>query len=119
MNDENFIYNRTSDGKIMSAGYAINSKILQSGMPAISTVKSKKGGGSLTSLAVPAGLFLLQQSIKSKTNALDNIKISEPEVIGDDLYDKLLALINPKKKSKGRTRKTKSQPKKRKTRKKL
>ena len=116
MNDENFIYNRTADGKIMSAGYAINSKILQSGMPAISTVKSKKGG-ALTSLAVPAGLFLLQQSIKSKTNALDNIKVSEPEVIGDDLYDKLLALINPKKKSKARKTRRVKNGSKRKTRK--
>ena len=104
MNQENFIYNTTKDGKIMSAGYAINSKILQGGMPAISTVKTQKGG-SIQSLAVPAGLFLLQQSIKSKTNALDNIKISEPEVIGDDLYDRLLSLVDTEKKVTKRTKK--------------
>jgi hypothetical protein len=120
MDEENFIYNTTKGGKITSGGYSINSKILQGGMPAISTVEMQKGGG-MQSLAVPAGLFLLQQSIKSKTNALDNVVVSEPEVIGDDLYDRLLSLVDPYEKKvvkkKRKTRRVKKNGNKRKTRK--
>ena len=74
----------------------------------------------METLAVPAGLFLLQQSISSKTNALDTIE-KEPEVIGEGLYDKLLELMEPKKKNKKKAkqgkRKTRSKNKKRSKRK--
>ena len=65
MDSENFIYHK-QNGQVMSAGYAINSKLLEGGIPALANYKIQKGG-SLESLAVPAGLFLLQQSITSKT----------------------------------------------------
>ena len=93
MDSENFIYHK-QNGQVMSAGYAINSKLLEGGIPALANYKIQKGG-SLESLAVPAGLFLLQQSITSKTNALETIE-KEPEVIGEGLYDKLLELMDPK-----------------------
>ena len=115
MDSENFIYHK-QNGQVMSAGYAINSKLLEGGIPALANYKIQKGG-SLESLAVPAGLFLLQQSISSKTNALDIIK-KEPEVISEGLYDKLLKLMEPKQKKKQKQkRKTRGKGKKRSKRK--
>ena len=113
MDSENFIYHK-QNGQVMSAGYAINSKLLEGGIPALANYKIQKGG-SLESLAVPAGLFLLQQSITSKTNALETIE-KEPEVIGEGLYDKLFELMDPKtpakKKKKKQKRKTRRKSKK-------
>ena len=100
----------------MSAGYSINNKLLEGGIPALVQYKNQKGGG-IESLAVPAGLFLLQQSISSKTNALDIIK-KEPEVISEGLYDKLLKLMEPKQKRKQKQkRNTRGKGKKRSKRK--
>ena len=100
----------------MSAGYSINNKLLEGGIPALVQYKNQNGGG-IESLAVPAGLFLLQQSISSKTNALDIIK-KEPEVISEGLYDKLLKLMEPKQKKKQKQkRKTRGKGKKRSKRK--
>ena len=113
MDAENFIYHKQG-GQVMSAGYSINNKLLEGGIPALVQYKNQNGGG-IESLAVPAGLFLLQQSITSKTNALETIE-KEPEVIGEGLYDKLLELMDPKtsakKKKKKQKRKTRRKSKK-------
>lgn len=118
MDADNFVYHKDG-GKVMAAGYSIDSKLLEGGIPAIANYQIQRGGGMET-LAVPAGLFLLQQSISSKTNALDTIE-KEPEVIGEGLYDKLLELMEPKKKNKKKAkqgkRKTRSKNKKRSKRK--
>ena len=113
MDAENFIYHKQG-GQVMSAGYSINNKLLEGGIPALVQYKNQNGGG-IESLAVPAGLFLLQQSISSKTNALDIIK-KEPEVISEGLYDKLLKLIEPKQR-KRQKRKTRGKGKRRSKRK--
>jgi hypothetical protein len=113
MDAENFIYHKQG-GQVMSAGYSINNKLLEGGIPALVQYKNQSGGG-IESLAVPAGLFLLQQSISSKTNALDIIK-KEPEVISEGVYDKLLKLMDPKQKKKQK-RKTRGKSKKRSKRK--
>ena len=115
MDADNFIYHKDG-GKVIAAGYSIDSKLLEGGIPAIANYKIQKGG-SIETLAVPAGLFLLQQSISSKTNALDIIK-KEPEVISEGLYDKLLKLMEPKQKKKQKQkRKTRGKGKKRSKRK--
>ena len=115
MDAENFIYHKQG-GRVMSAGYSINNKLLEGGIPALVQYKNQKGGG-IESLAVPAGLFLLQQSISSKTNALDIIE-KEPEVISEGLYDKLLKLMEPKQKRKQKQkRNTRGKGKKRSKRK--
>ena len=56
MNEENFVFIKEGD-KVTCGGYEIDNTLLKGGMPAIASVK--KGGGSLDTLAVPAGLFLL------------------------------------------------------------
>jgi hypothetical protein len=111
MDAENFVYHK-NNGKVMAAGYSINNRLLEGGIPAISNYKIQKGG-KLETLAVPAGLFLLQQSIHTKSNALEKIE-KESEVIGDSLYDKLLELMEPKKKKKAIQGKKKTRGKNRK-----
>ena len=64
MDAENFVYHK-SNGKVTAAGYTINNKLLEGGIPALSNYKVQKGG-NLETLAVPAGLFLLQQSINTR-----------------------------------------------------
>ena len=115
MDNNSFIYQKGSNGEILAGGYKINSKLMEGGRAAISNVKMQKRGG-LETLAVPAGLFLLQQSIASNTNALNIIR-KEPEVVGDKLYSKLLEMVHPKNQTKKRkTRKHIKKKQRRKTR---
>ena len=108
MNEENFVFMKNDDGKITCGGYEINSTLLQNSIPAIT--ETMRGGGSIDTLAVPAGLFLLQQHAKSNTKPFI-ISQETPKVVGDSLYDKLLGLMTdakPKKrKSVTRRRKKK------------
>lgn len=45
-------------------------------------------------LAVPAGLFFIQQAV-TKTPISDTIEIIKNDVIKDDLYDNLLKMVTP------------------------
>lgn len=80
MDIENFVYYQKG-GKVMSVGYEVDCKLLNK------------------DLSVPAGLFILNQSIQSNTKDMaqlfDNLD-DENKVIQDDLYDKLLGLMTPK-----------------------
>ena len=115
MNDENFVYYKGSNGKIMAGGYEIKSELLQGGAPAIKSIKSQKGGGNIQTLAVPAGLFLLQQSFDSNANTLPILE-KYPQIIEESLYSRLLDLVKPEKASKRKSRKLRKRKKKRKTR---
>lgn len=105
-----------SDGQVKSLGWNINSKLLQNDMP-IAAYNQSGGGANMAiqNLAVPAGLILLQNSIYSKTNPIDNI-LEEPKAIGEELYSKLLNLAGRKKRVSHDTRK-KRKKRKKKTRK--
>ena len=107
MNDDNFIF--INDGnKVTCGGYEIDNELINEKMPAIAGVK--RGGGSIETLAVPAGLFLLQQHVNSgaKPFIIANEKVKE---VNDDLYNKLLALMEienaPKKKKATRSKRGK------------
>ena len=115
MDNDNFVYYKNPDGTIRAGGYEIKNKLLEGGRPAVKNFKIQKGGG-IESLAVPAGLFLLQQSIATKSNALE-IMEKEPKVIGDELYTSLLSLMNTKKSSKRKTRRVGRKKRQRNTRK--
>ena len=105
-----------SNGQVKSLGWNINSKLLQNDMPIAAYNQSGGGANSaLQNLAVPAGLILLQNSIYSKTNPIDNI-LEEPKAIGEELYSKLLKLAGRKKRVSHDTRK-KRKKRKNKTRK--
>lgn len=117
MNEENFVFMKNGDGKITCGGYEIDSSLLQSNIPAIT--ETMRGGGGLDTLAVPAGLFLLQQHAKSNTKPFI-ISQDAPTVVGDSLYDKLLGLmsIDSKAKRKKSTRRRIRKKKRRSTRRK-
>ena len=85
-------------GKIMSGGFSINNMFLGGNQPALKTMNSIKfqEGGSISSifkdLAVPAGLFHLQQN---PTKHFLPSTFGSNEVVEDTLYDKLLKLMEP------------------------
>ena len=97
------VFHTADDNSIQSAGFGINSILLQQGVPPMQTLNSAKqtGGGVsslLNNLAVPAGLLCLQQIVGKSY-----IESHQNEVINEDLYSKLLKLV-------------KNEPTKRKTR---
>lgn len=109
MDIDNFVYYQKG-GKVMSLGYEVDCKMINK------------------DLSVPAGLFILNRSINSNTNNVnelfENID-SESDVIGDELYDNLLGLMDPSKKkrdekknkkNKKKTRRKKKTKSRRKTR---
>ena len=110
------IFNKT-DGKITSAGWRIDSDLLQNDFPLAAQHQVGGGSGAVQNLAVPAGLIILQNMIDSNTKSPLNDLLEEPRVIGEDLYDKLLNLAGRKKRTQHSTRKNRSKTK-RKTRKK-
>jgi hypothetical protein len=85
-------------GNIMSGGFSINNMFLSGNQPVLKTMNSSKfqEGGSISSifkdLAVPAGLFHLQQN---PTKHFLPSTFGSNEVIEDTLYDKLLKLMEP------------------------
>lgn len=111
------IFSNVGDDKII-AGYMIpntlNAVTTYNGM--YEENKPQCGGNvSLVSdlfkgLAVPAGLFLMQQSV-SKKPVTDGINIVKHNTIDTDLYDKLLDLVSVKDKKlfNNKTRKNKKQ----------
>jgi hypothetical protein len=93
---------------ITAAGYLIDSAMLQQGQPA--AVMHGGGAGSfieslkLGELAVPLGLFYLQDLAKKSSDSFntsvfdlyDEVDAESPDVklVEDSLYDKLLAMVN-------------------------
>jgi len=116
MDSNDMIFNKT-DGKITSAGWCINSDLLQNDFPLAAQYQVGGGSGAVQNLAVPAGLIILQNMIDSNTKSPLNDLLEEPRVIGEDLYDKLLNLAGRKKRTSHDTRKNRSK-RKNKTRKK-
>ena len=117
--DEDFCVYK-SGGAVKSLGWNINSSLLQNDMP-IAAYNTQTGGGinsTIQNLAIPAGLILLQNSIHSKTNPINNL-LEAPQVIGEELYDRLLMLAGRKNRVSHNTRKkgTKGPKRKNKTRK--
>jgi hypothetical protein len=115
MDNSEFVFTQSldEDGNktIISGGYKINSFFLQSDQPIMSTITNNdkiyediQDGGkkttSLEDLAVPAGLFYINQKVpkqKSNTNYENNHNI-----LPEDIYDKLLSLVTNNNKPKKR-----------------
>lgn len=94
------------DGGLYSGGYLINS-INQNESPMKTENDHPQQGGNVATLfkdlAVPSGLFLLQQNINTildlntgKENAIHKDNVDETS-IGDSLFDKLLKMAEYKK----------------------
>ena len=98
--------------EFVGGGYKIKSFFLEGGEPIIKTLNNRPifddiqdGGKSSTpfdNLAVPAGLFYINQ--KSKRNTSDK-NYRQHEMLPDDIFDKLFGLVEADKKNKRKTRK--------------
>lgn len=104
MDEKNFIYSKSPNGKYTSGGYIINSQLLNK----YPLNKVQKGGKSTKgskknepTRVVPAGLFLLKRALDSNTfdkliESQHDTETNDPDVISEDLYDKLLNLVEPR-----------------------
>jgi hypothetical protein len=115
---------RRGDGEMeyMSGGYKINSFFLKAGMPALTTFNNEEQkGGKVSSpfenLAVPAGLFYINQRIPKNADFKQDVHYKEHDTISDDMIDKLFGLVEANKKQKRKTRKHIIKQDKRKSRK--
>jgi hypothetical protein len=97
--EDDMVFNK-SDGKIHSAGFTVDSILMQKGEPALITRNSgsQTGGGNFSDLfkdlAVPAGLAQFtrkQLGGEAHDSKIQNTK--DPEPIGDDIYEKLLKMV--------------------------
>jgi hypothetical protein len=128
-----FVFNRIQkpDGttEIIGGGYIINSFFLQDDIPAMTTLNDQQQDGGkpagtakvsspFENLAVPAGLFYINQKIpKNNVSLEDEKQIKKHEMISDDIMDKLFGLVDADKKRKRKTRKNNGKLNKQKTRK--
>ena len=109
--DELLFYKK--DDNIMSGGYSINSIFLNDGISPMKTLNSlendQTGGKKVSSifdnLAVPAGLFLINQ--KSFTGISNLTTNKNSEMLPDNIFDEFMKMIEVDKKNKKGKRKTK------------
>jgi hypothetical protein len=108
MNVEDFVLMRQSGGdgsdEYISGGYKVNSFFLNGGMAPMMTMNTNMNmsenqeGGKVSSpfeyLAVPAGLYFINQKKPKKTQSESVLVPTKVEPIEDNLYDKLLDLMN-------------------------
>jgi len=119
---------KTGNAEIIGGGYKVNSFFLQNEMPVLFPTelsKSNQDGGKVSSpfdnLAVPAGIFYINQRVQKKdrdTNDINNY-YKKHETASDDMIDKLFGLVEADKKRKRKTRKHITKPHKRKTHKQI
>ena len=103
-----------ADNGFIGGGYKINSFFLNENIPIMTTFNkpntnenadTEQVSGFFENLAVPAGLFYINQRTKNKTN--DNVQYfyQQHETATDELFDKLFGLVEFDKKKKRKTRK--------------
>jgi len=119
MNSNEMIFRRDNNNNITSGGYKVQNIFKQLGLPSIhGSVFAQKGGGQkgggIENLAVPMGLFFLQQGLPKEIKC-DSKGGGE---VADDLYSKLLILAQDRKERKFKYSRKRKKKSKRKTRKK-
>ena len=111
--DELLFYKK--DDNIMSGGYSINSIFLNDGISPMKTLNSlendQTGGKKVSSifdnLAVPAGLFLINQNSFTGMSNLTTNKYKNSEMLPDNIFDEFMKMIEVDKRNKRGKRKTK------------
>ena len=114
--DSDFAFLQDSNGDITAGGYKLQTNLTEGGvMTNIKQHNNIQSGGAIKSalkdLAVPAGLFYLQQnlnnvnepyeSVQKKIKAAKKSKNSKKSkfqtdyVISENMFDKLLAMVDP------------------------
>ena len=114
-NDFVFMQRVGGDGKteFIGGGYKVNSFFLNSGESPMTTLNNNNQDGGKVStpfenLAVPAGIFYINQKIsKTNTNNKNYNKdhYQQHEMLSDDVLDKLLGLVEVDKRRKRKSRK--------------
>lgn len=105
LSEHEMIYNKEGD-KIMAGGYSVNSLLLNEGMSAMhsggtkTTYSHDKVSDRFKHLAVPAGLFYINDLMINKNTKPIYKNDSDSEVVNDELYEKLLKLAQDDNKNK-------------------
>jgi len=104
MDHNDFVFSKGGDGKIYGGGFCIDNILNKSGgSPLITLNNFQSGGGGdnieqfsdiFKNYAVPSGLFSFPY--KSGGSSSRNKDNDDDEIVNDDLYNKLLDLVNEK-----------------------
>jgi hypothetical protein len=111
--EDEMVFNK-SNGTVNSAGFKVDSILMQNGNSALITKNSgvQTGGGSVADLfkdlAVPAGLAqFTRKQFGGDVHESKIKKAEDPEPIGEDIHEKLLKMVEIERVSKPRkTRRT-------------
>jgi len=97
--DDDMVFNKV-DGKIQSAGFTVDSILMQKGEPALVTRNTgiQTGGRSVSDLfkdlAVPSGLAQFSRKQFGGDISADKIQNNErSEIVSDDIYERLLKMV--------------------------
>lgn len=114
---DDFVFTKLNDpetGKstFIGGGYKVNSFFLQGGLPIMTTLNtSEQTGGKVSSpfenLAVPAGLFYINQRIPKHDLDIEKqiYHYEQHDAVSDDMIDKLFNLVDANKKQRRKTKK--------------
>jgi len=106
--NNDLVFERDDNNNIICGGYKINSTMPLVGVENKNSQYGGNIGGILNNLAVPAGLFFLQQTLTSNNNNISNTYENiESDVVDSSLYDNLLNMVSDKKKFNKKTRRNK------------
>lgn len=124
MDNSEFVFTQTTDENgnkiVIGGGYKIDSYFLKEGNPIMTTynkdtinenISQQNGGKKVSSpfenLAVPAGIFYINQKVPKLSTAETHYNENH-NMLPEDIYDKLLLLVqkNPKKNNTKKNRKT-------------
>ena len=117
LDEDDFVYTQITgqDGstEIVGGGYKVNSFFMKAGLPIMTTTSSdtysdmQNGGKKMTvstpfeNLAVPAGLFYVNQRLPKQVSE----EYKPHQMVPDNIFDKLYALVDANKKPNKKTRK--------------
>ena len=105
MDHNDFVFSKGGDGKIYGGGFCIDNILNKSGGSPLITLNNFQSGGGDSNIehfsdifknyAVPSGLFSFPYKSGGSGSGSRN-KDNDDEIVNDDLYKKLLDLVNEK-----------------------
>ena len=113
MESSDMIFSRDNKNNIKCGGYKVDNIFKKLNIPPIQGSVFPQKGGGLQNLAVPMGLFFLQQGLSSDLTC----DMKDGKEVVDDLYTKLFNLAQGKKERKSKHSRKRKHKSKRQTRK--
>ena len=105
MDHNDFVFSKGEDGKIYGGGFCIDNILNKSGGSPLITLNNFQSGGGCDNIehfsdifknyAVPSGLFSFPYK-SGGSGSRNKDKYNDDEIVNDDLYNKLLDLVNEK-----------------------